>query len=275
MSADMRKFADAGEDTGMQAATKIEKKPGVKPVGAAKLTIEILRCLAKQRGAIGVTPLASKLERYPGTVYAVLKTLQDEGVVEFNPNTKTYRLSLGGILEISNLQRPMDLPQRIEGDMYELSDRYGVCIYLSQKVRVNAMIIVACAAPDRPLGLYAKVGHRFPVLLGGTGRLLSGHDGTDDATLRQAFQNYTWPRKKPTFKKWAGQVRHDLAAGYAYEEDSVPEGLASIAVAVNQTDKPVKYVINAIAPRGDFAGEQLPILINAVKQLAETARAMV
>ncbi len=248
-------------------------KSGTKPVGAAKLTIEILRCLAKQRGAIGVTPLASKLGRYPGTVYAVLKTLQAEGVVEFNPSTKTYRLCLGGILEISALQREQDLPHKIETEMSETSDKFGVCIYLSQRVRPNAMIIVACAAPDQPLGLYAKVGHRFPVFMGGTGRMVTGLSHTDDQNLKLAYDKYRWIRHQPDFTEWSMQVRQDIAAGYAYEEDSVPEGLATIAVPVIDNNRAVKYALNAIGPRGDFAGEKLPLLVNAVKNLAELARA--
>ena len=252
--------------------TEAAKPRGVKPVGAAKLTIEILRLLAKQPGAIGVTPLASKLDRYPGTVYAVLKTLQEEGVVEFNATTKTYRLSLGGIMEISNFKRRNDLPQQIEQDMTDLSEQFGLCIYLSQKVRRNAMIIVACAAPDRPLGLYAKVGHRFPVLLGGSGRLIIAHQGVDETTLRQAYEDYTWPRHQPDFETWKKQVRYDFSAGYAYEEDSVPEGLATIAVVVGDPEKPIKYVINAIAPRGDFAEDRLPVIVNAVKELAAKAK---
>jgi DNA-binding IclR family transcriptional regulator len=248
-------------------------KSGTKPVGAAKLTIEILRCLAKQRGAIGVTPLANKLDRYPGTVYAVLKTLQAEGVVEFNPSTKTYRLCLGGILEISALKREQDLPRKIEFEMNETSDQFGTCIYLSQKVRPNAMIIIACAAPDQPLGLYAKIGHRFPVLMGAVGRLLTGLSGTDDAHLKDAYEKYRWNRHQPSFDDWSKQVCQDIAAGYAYEEDSVPEGLATIAVPIIDGANPIKFAINVIGPRGDFAGERLPQLVTAAKHLAERAKA--
>lgn len=53
----------------------------------------------------------------------------------------------------------------------------------------------------------------------------------------------------------------------------MPEGLATIAVPVIDNRKAVKYVLNAIGPRGDFAGEKLPLLVNAVKHLAELARA--
>jgi len=252
--------------------TSTPAKSGTKPVGAAKLTIEILRCLAKQRGAIGVTPLANKLNRYPGTVYAVLKTLQAEGVVEFNPSTKTYRLCLGGILEISALKREQDLPRKIEQEMSETSDQFGVTIYLSQKVRPNAMIIIACAAPDQPLGLYAKIGHRFPVLMGAVGRLVSGMAGIDDEHLLVAYAEYRWNRHQPNYEDWSKQVRQDIASGYAYEEDSMPEGLATIAVPVKEPSNNIKFMINISGPRGDFVGERLPQLVTVAKKLAERAK---
>jgi DNA-binding IclR family transcriptional regulator len=63
-------------------------------------------------------------------------------------------------------------------------------------------------------------------------------------------------------------------AGFAYEEESVPEGLATIAVPVIEGDGqvPVRYMLNAIGPRGDFTGDKLPVLVDAVKRLAEDAR---
>ncbi len=255
-----------------------ETKAAPKTVGAAKLTIEILRTLAKQPGPVGVTPLASTLGRYPGTVYAVLKTLQAEGVVEFNADTKTYRLSLGGVLEISNLQTADDVPERLRAQLREASERFGVCIYLSQRVRADSMIIVDCAAPNQPLGLYAKVGFRIPVPLGGAGRLLVGWEGTGDAHLRDAYKRTHWLRHKPPYKQWAQQARQDRMAGFAYEEDSVPEGLATIAVPVieaptNTEAAPIRYMLNAIGARGDFAGENLPVLVDAVKHLARLPNA--
>ena len=30
---------------------------------------------------------------------------------------------------------------------------------------------------------------------------------------------------------------------------------------------PIRYMLNAIGPRGDFAGENLPVLVDAVKRL--------
>ena len=159
-------------------------KTGVKPVGAAKLTIEILRALARQRGSIGVTPLAKKLNKYPGTVYAILKTLQGEGVVEFNPDVKTYKLCLGGVLELNSYQRMEDLPRRIENEMDEVSHRFGLCIYLNQLVRKDSMIIIGSSISDQPLGIYSKVGTRFPVPFGGVGRILVGLEGTDEDHLK-------------------------------------------------------------------------------------------
>lgn len=247
------------------------KKTKTKQVGAAKLTIDILRNISNRRGGIGVTPLATQLNRYPGTVYAVLKTLQEEGMVEFNSETKTYSLCLGGILELTGKMREENLAKRIEADMQEAADTYGVCLYLSQHVRRDYMVIVACAAPDKPLGIYAKVGTRFPAYFGGSGRILSSRKGLDKDHLKSAYDKTKWAADKPLFEDWADQVRKDYLAGYAYEEDTLPEGLASIAVPVTNGSASIKYTINAIAPRGDLAGEKLQEVILIVKNLAGIA----
>lgn len=246
-------------------------KKGVKQVGAAKLTIDILRALSDRRGGTGVTPLASSLGRYPGTVYAVLKTLQEEGMVEFNPNTKTYSLCLGGVLELTGKMREEELAKRIEADMNEAADKFGVCIYLSQHVRSDYMVIVACALPDTPLGLYAKVGTRFPAWFGGAGRILAGWKSLEREDLEEAFAKTKWAKAPHEFSHWSEQVRQDRMAGYAYEEETLPEGLATVAAPVAEEGKPVRYIINAIGPRGDVAGENLPEIVSLVKGLAKVA----
>ncbi|MFT6557214.1 IclR family transcriptional regulator [Sneathiella sp.] len=246
-------------------------KKGVKPVGAAKLTIDILRALSNRRGGIGVTPLAVQLDRYPGTVYAVLKTLQQEGMVEFNAATKTYSLCLGGILELTGKMREEQLAKRIEPEMKSAADQFGVCLYLSQHVRQDYMVIVACALPDLPMGLYAKVGTRFPARYGGAGRLLAGWQSLDPDDLHRAYDKHRWAGTQPAFEEWAEQVRQDRMAGFAYEEETLPEGLATVVAPISVDGKPVKYIINAIGPRGDIAHGKLPEIVEMVKKLAQIA----
>lgn len=246
-------------------------KKGVKQVGAAKLTIEILRCLAKQRGPVGVSVLAKMLDRYPGTVYAVLKTLQAEGVVDFLPDSKTYRLCMGGVMEISNLQWHKDVPQRLRVPIRETSERFGLCFYLSQRVRPDSMIIVDSVMPDRPLGVYAKVGFRIAFPMGGMGRLLIGYESTDEAFLADAYKRVKWINDSMPFEEWAAQVRQDRLAGYAYEEDTMPEGMATIAVPIIEGSGPIRFTLNAIGLRSDFAADRLPDIIDALRRLAADA----
>lgn len=246
-------------------------KKGVKQVGAAKLTIDILRALSNRRSGAGVSLLASSLERYPGTVYAVLKTLQEEGMVEFNPTSKTYSLCLGGVLELTGKMKEEALAKRIEVDMSDAATQYGVCIYLSQHVRRDYMVIVACATPDTPLGLYVKVGSRFPARIGGVGRILTGWKSLEREDLLEAYSKTKWAKEPKDFNAWEKQVRHDRLAGYAYEEETLPEGLATVAAPVTENGKAVRYIISAIGPRGDVAGEKLPEIVAMVKDLANIA----
>ncbi len=255
----------------MDAPLDKPRRP-VRTVGAAKLTVELLRCLARQRGPVGVTPLAKKLGRYPGTVYTVLKTLQAEGVVEFNPASKTYQLCLGGILELSNLSRQEELPRRLEPRMREIAEQFEVSVMLSQRVRPDALVIVACAVPESPFGLVIRVGHRYPVPVGASGRLLVGAESLEEAHLRAAYEGVVWRRNRKPYAQWAAQVMIDVERGHAYEEDSLSEGLASMVVPVPADGGQISHLCSAIAARGAFPAENRPGIITALKELAETAR---
>ncbi len=259
--------------TNTQTNTGIDPKTertGPKPVGAAKLTIEIMRALARQNGAMGVTPLAAKLGRYPGTVYGILKTLQNEGVVEFNPATKCYRLCIGGLLEMSINWRPEDLPNRLSTQLQETAERFGVCIFLSQRVRTDAIVIVSSAAADRPLVLQAKIGSRFHVPLGAAGRLIAGIESSDEKELRKAYSQTKWLRGKASYEDWAKQVAEDVERGYAIETDTAPEGYISLCVPVIDQHNKVVFAINAIGPTEDFSEDRLPEIIAVLKSMART-----
>tara|TARA_R110002111_G_scaffold262175_1_gene337264 strand:- start:17382 stop:18188 length:807 start_codon:yes stop_codon:yes gene_type:complete len=252
------------------AGKKTTGRTGPKPVGAAKLTIEIMRALAHQNGAMGVTPLAAKLDRYPGTVYGILKTLQSEGVVEFNPATKCYRLCIGGLLEMSINWRPEDLPNRISTQLSEAAERFGVCIVLSQRVRTDTIVIVSSAAPDRPLALQAKIGSRFHVPLGAAGRLIAGIESSDEKQLRKAYSQTKWLRDKASYEDWAEQVAEDIERGYAIETDTAPQGYISLSVPVTDQHNKVVFTINAIGPAEDFSEDLLPDMISTLKSMAHT-----
>ncbi|NWO07396.1 MAG: helix-turn-helix domain-containing protein [Alteromonadaceae bacterium] len=249
---------------------KTTERSGPKPVGAAKLTIEIMRTLARQNGAMGVTPLAAKLDRYPGTVYGVLKTLQSEGVVEFNPATKCYRLCIGGLLEMNINWRPQDLPNQISTELEDTAEDFGICIFLSQRVRKDAIVIVSSAAPDRPLALQAKIGSRFHVPMGAAGRLIAGIESADEKELRKAYRKTKWLREKAPYEDWAAQVAEDIERGYAIETDTAPEGYISLCVPVVDPHNKVAFAINAIGPAEDFSGDQQSNIVAALKNMART-----
>jgi DNA-binding IclR family transcriptional regulator len=249
----------------------VEKKSGPKTVGAAKLTVEILRELARRKGPVGVTLLAKDIGRYPGTVYSVLKTLQSEGLVNFNLTSKTYSLCYAGLLEISGQQQPDNLLIRIDPEMKIAANDLGTCVYLSQHLRPGSMLVVARATPDQPVGTFTRVGTRFTTRIGGAGRLHAGWKGIDEKHLLKAYNNTIWVRGKPDFDDWAAQVIKDRNNGWAYEENSLPEGLASVSVHLGDEGKPIQYMFNTIGPLGHFKGDQLQAHIDTLKSLVKFA----
>src|SRR5437773_12225598 len=56
--------------------------------------LEILRLLGSEP-EMRVTDLARRLEVHKSTVFRLLSTLQEHGLVEQNPTTETYRLGYG------------------------------------------------------------------------------------------------------------------------------------------------------------------------------------
>ena len=78
-----------------------ETIPQTKLVGALVGGISVLRYLSASNSPLGVTQVARDLKINPSTCFNLLRTLVHEGLVVFNPDTKTYQIGLG-LVEIAH-----------------------------------------------------------------------------------------------------------------------------------------------------------------------------
>src|SRR2546427_2348310 len=79
--------------------------------------LEILRLLGSEP-EMRVTDLARRLEVHKSTVFRLLSTLQEHGLVEQNPSTEKYRLGYGLVRFAGSGVSQLDLanaPGRIRG----------------------------------------------------------------------------------------------------------------------------------------------------------------
>ena len=204
-----------------------------KIVGAALNTAKILRFLSRQRAPVNLNILSKELGLVPSNALNILQTLVQEDFVSFEPTTKRYAIGFG----ILDLARGTSLTG---GDVAHLlpilenvAYSHGVTVMLWRRITVDQMVLVLAAYSQADVRLHMNVGHRLPLLAGGTGRVMAAYSGLSLSQLKQQFDD-AYGSRALSFTQFHKQMKHVTEKGWGldYGLKSYITGAASLAVPV-------------------------------------------
>jgi DNA-binding IclR family transcriptional regulator len=227
--------------------SRSKSAPATKPVGAVQAAIEILRCLADSKIALGVNKIAESVNRYPSTCYSILKTLETEGFVTFDLNTKTYSLGSTALIELLHSNRARTrFPQAARPALLDIAARFNATIMLSQRVRRDMMIVIDLVAPDRAFHITVDIGQRVPIVRGSMGRVVLGHENLTRRDLEQLFVQFNPAAGQAELEAWIEAIAAARSQGYVVEHNSISEGLTALSVPVVDGYGQSRRVVTAI-----------------------------
>src|SRR3989449_6104604 len=109
--------------------------------------LEILKLLGSEP-EMRVTDLARRLEVHKSTVFRLLSTLQEHGLVEQNPTTEKYRLGYGLVRLAGAVVAELDLARASRSVLEELAARTGETVNLAILQGDQVVNIDQIAAPN-------------------------------------------------------------------------------------------------------------------------------
>lgn len=232
-------------------------------VPAVTRAVAILRRLGRADEPMGVNPLARELKLVPSTCLHILRVLQDEGLVNFDPETKRYSIGLG-ILAIarSAIQRN-SFPALIQPHLTELSERFGVTCLATEMLGAGHMIVVALSQSSVPFRLQVDLGSRFPTLISATGRCFAAYNSPDPRQLEPEFRRLAWDHP-PAFEAWLDQVEEARQQGYAVDGGSYISGVTVVAVPLFDAQHRMTRSLVAIGITDRVEAAGLPALTKAL-----------
>lgn len=226
---------------------RAKSKATIKPVGAVKAAVEILRYVANSKVPIGVNKISEGVGRYPSTCYSILKTLEVEGLVTFDQEAKVYGLGLAALLELLHkAQKDNRLLQFAKPVLLEVAARFNTTIMLSERVRRDMMIIIDYVVPDRAFHINVNIGQRVPIIRGSMGRVVLGHENLTRGELEELFKQFNPKAKRAELEAWVEDVAAAKAQGYVVEHNSISEGLTALSVPIIDSYGQSHRVITAI-----------------------------
>jgi IclR family acetate operon transcriptional repressor len=200
-------------------------------VRSLALGFAILRLLAAS-GAQSLTEIARAMRLNPSSCLNLLRTLVDEGAVDFEGKRKTYRIAAEWAnSDLFGSGKTQTVIDRIKPLMAEAAKEASATIGLWQVIPGQRVRLIAHAECDAMLRIQLAEGQRQPLGSGAVGRALAAAQGIDDGEIARRFAEVKW-QKAVRLLEYIDEVRLAQSCGYAVDEGTAFAGVCTIAVAL-------------------------------------------
>ncbi|PRX10817.1 IclR family transcriptional regulator [Martelella mediterranea] len=232
-------------------------------VPAVTRAIAILRFLARSSEPAGVNPIARELGLIPSTCLHILRVLQDEGLVEFDTQTKRYSIGIGILPLARSALQKNTFSTLVQPHLSALSGTFGVTAIATQLAEPGQMVVVALSQSSLPFRLQVDLGSRFPILISATGRLFAAFGPMDEDALRKKFEKLIWDHP-PTFEDWLAEIGEAKKRGYAVDRGIYISGVTVVAVPIFNAKGQMIRSLVAIGITERLEDDDIPKLAEAL-----------
>ncbi|WP_456388386.1 IclR family transcriptional regulator [Profundibacter sp.] len=241
-----------------------------KLVGALVNGLAVLRYLQKAKSGVRVTQLARDLGLNPSTCFNLLRTLVHEGLAGFDPQSKTYTISIG---VVSLAQGALDRENHIRvlhPELQRIALKFDVAMNLWQTVDKNRVLLVDRAEPISAVQISMRVGQRLPMFVGALGRCFAAHSPLPKSKIERRFKAARFARPIE-FDEWYNDVLQVRERGFAVDEGYFSLGITTVAITIANGINPPFLAVSAIGISAQIDAEKLNNLSQEMLAISKMA----
>lgn len=236
----------------------------VKPVVNA---ISILRYLTESGTPGRAADIARELSLNQSTCFNILRTLAGEGMIDFNPLSKTYTPGLGLAKLVEHLVTQGQRLDVVRPLLHAFAARFHVTVTLWRQMGKDRIVLVSTESSPGDLRIDMALGQRLPILMGASGRLFAARLDLDDQAIRTAYDKVRWARPLD-FKEYRQQVEQAREQGWAVDDGYFSAGIMAIAAPIEDRSKAIAFTVSAVMFRGQYAADGVEQIGAAIHQLS-------
>ncbi|HET7551131.1 MAG TPA: IclR family transcriptional regulator [Gemmatimonadaceae bacterium] len=238
--------------------------PGTRAIVRA---IAVLKAFSGARSAWGLTELANELSLNKASVFRIVRTLEQEGMLTRDPGRDVYRLGPELIVLGAQALRSADFRAIARLQLEALAESTGESATLEVLVGEDTLIL------DEVLGRFflgggGEIGTRWPAHATSTGKVLLAALKRRGGTLPIRLE----ARTKKTITSLA-RLERELArvheVGYAVAIEELEPGYVAIGAPVHDHEGQVIAAISIGGPTGRISAERIPALGTLVRSAAD------
>ncbi len=168
----------------------------------------------------------------PSSCLNLLKTLVDEGVVERDARTKSYRLARAwAASEALRDGAGQGLVDRAQPLITQFARRHDAAVALWKVISRERVRAVSRAESDAGMRVAMADGQRQPLGGGAVGRALAAAQRVAPDEVARRFEPVRW-QAPLSLADYAAQVETATARGYAVDDGFAFRGICTVAVAI-------------------------------------------
>jgi IclR family KDG regulon transcriptional repressor len=243
-------------------------KIAFKRVPAIDKCFAILDLFARLKKPLGISEIAKALHFNKSTVFNMVHTLDDLGVLEKSGENKfQYGMRLYTLGKAAG--RGSELISTVHPYLKKINQKTKLSAFLGLRAGLWAVIIDKVdTAFD--IKIYSEIGMRIPLLAGAAGKVLLAQMSdaeVDDILSRNKFEKFT-PNscvKKNKYKAMIKQARHD---GIAIDMEEYIEGIRGLAVPLRVLGDDTQVAIWAVGLKKHITDDMIPQYTKYLKRIA-------
>lgn len=140
-------------------------------IESIKRAVQILHTFSLEEKELGITELSKRLNLHKSTVYRILVTLANEGIVLKNQVNQKYRLGIVLFKWGSIVQHQMEIREFALPIMKELAERTKESVYLNV-ISGRERVCIEKVESSNDVRRVIKLGVNLPLYTGGSGKAI-------------------------------------------------------------------------------------------------------
>jgi DNA-binding IclR family transcriptional regulator len=220
-----------------------------KVIKSLQRAMNILDLFDEQTSELGVTEIAEKLGMHKSTAAGLIYTLEHNGYLEQEPETRKYHLGFKLVERAFTLLDQIDIREMALPDLQELRDWCDESVNLA--LRDGGQIVyVARLTTTQSLGMRAKVGYRAPMHCTALGKAILS--GSSVKEVEQFITQHGLPAVTRQTITDGEALRQELVRireqGFALDDEENEVGVRCVAAPIYDHTAQIVAAISVSAP---------------------------
>lgn len=241
---------------------------GFKRVPALEKCFTLLEFLSKNNRNFGITEIAATLGYHKGTVYNMVYTLVELGILEYTPGNK-FRLGTQLYALGKAAGGNSELIQTVHPYLEEIHQKLQLSAYLGVLIRNRVVTVDKVDSPVH-LKVSSEIGMATPILAGAVGKIIlskMSDEDIDRILSREQLIKYTAFSyvSKDAYREAIEKVRKD---GFAFSNQEYIEGIRALAVPLENYKGNIMTAIYVLGLNTQIKDEDIEPYSTLLKRIA-------